>query len=150
MIEAENILKTLNRFLNKVVENKETGCYEWIGGRSKYGRFWYNGKYVSSHRFAYEFFVEKIPENLYMLHKCDNPRCVCPEHLFTGTNSDNMIDCAMKDRGSKSKLTVENVIIVKKMLKRGFSVKIIASMFEITTQSIYSIKLNETWSRITI
>jgi predicted transcriptional regulator len=65
------------------------GCYEWTGVLCKgYGRL--NGRYA--HRFSWELYNGNIPENLQVLHKCDNSKCVCPNHLYLGDDSDNGID----------------------------------------------------------
>ena len=81
-----------------------TGCHLWIGGAdpdgygviSRQGR---RGKQERAHRVAYELFVGPIPDGICVLHRCDTPACVNPEHLFLGTNLDNVRDRDAKGRG---------------------------------------------------
>ena len=87
-----------DRFWSKV--NKNKSCWEWIGAKfsSGYGVIRVSGKSKRSHRVSYELNVGPIPEGMSVLHKCDNPVCVNPVHLFVGTQQDNM-----KDRGDKGR-----------------------------------------------
>lgn len=87
------------RFLDKV--NKTSSCWIWIGaddGRKGYGRINVNGKTAKAHRISYELFNGEIKDNLNVLHKCDNPKCVNPDHLFLGTQKMNMADMYSKNR----------------------------------------------------
>lgn len=76
------------------------GCWEWMGPRVGigYGSFWANGKTVRAHRLAWELVNGPIPTGLSVLHRCDNPPCVRPDHLFIGTNADNSKDMVQKGR----------------------------------------------------
>lgn len=77
-----------------------SGCIEWTGPRLKsgYGRVWSQGKMKRAHRVAYEDEYGPIPEGMSVLHTCDNPPCVRPEHLFIGTQLDNIRDMDRKGR----------------------------------------------------
>jgi len=77
-----------------------TGCDPWNGSvESKgYGQMIVSGRKVQAHRIAWQLFRGPIPEGLFVLHHCDNPRCVNPSHLFLGTHTDNMRNLVAKGR----------------------------------------------------
>lgn len=87
------------------VRPRRNGCWEWTGciHKSGYGMFGYNRKIHKTHRLAWIFTHGEIPKGegyhgTCVCHKCDNPRCVNPEHLFLGSNHDNMLDRNAKGR----------------------------------------------------
>lgn len=77
-----------------------TGCWEWTKSRGEkgYGQIWVVDKFVRVPRAAYELYIGPIPDGLNVCHKCDNPPCFNPDHLFAGTQSDNIKDCVEKGR----------------------------------------------------
>ena len=79
---------------------KGNKCWEYIGYCKKggYGQFYVKRKPVYAHRFSYFLTYGEIPDGLNILHRCDNPRCVKPQHLFIGTQKDNILDSSMKGR----------------------------------------------------
>lgn len=90
-----------DRFWPKV--QKGEGCWEWIGSRNAagYGKMTVGGRgagHVRAHRVSWELANGPVPEGLWVLHTCDNPPCVRPDHLWLGTRLDNMRDCASKGR----------------------------------------------------
>lgn len=88
-----------SRFWAKV--EKSSGCWTWTGGKlsSGYGRIRMNMKRVRAHRAAWRIAKGEIPTGMSVLHKCDNPACVNPDHLFLGTQQDNLKDMCAKGRG---------------------------------------------------
>lgn len=86
------------RFLAQCTPEPNTGCWLWEGPGKVYGDMRVDYTYVPAHRFSYETFVGSIPEGMMACHKCDTPMCVNPEHLFLGTNLDNMTDAIRKGR----------------------------------------------------
>lgn len=79
---------------------KSDGCWLWLGTKSAdgYGSIRHAGKMRKAHRVAYELMRGVIPDGGQICHHCDNPACVNPDHLFVGTNRDNMIDRQRKGR----------------------------------------------------
>jgi hypothetical protein len=89
------------RFMAKVEKNDATGCWEWTAGRKGggYGIFFFLGSLRGAHRVALALFRGfPIDSVLHVMHSCDNPGCVNPEHLSCGTHSDNMKDASKKGR----------------------------------------------------
>ena len=105
-LEKSNPRKTRpieERFFEKVV--KGDSCWTWLGQKDRnngYGTFsvLINGKSknIKAHRFSWTLFNGEIPAGLWVLHKCDNPQCTNPDHLFLGDRKKNMDDAAEKGR----------------------------------------------------
>jgi hypothetical protein len=88
------------RFWQKVNKKDVHECWEWTGaiGSTGYGNFHVNGKYISGPRYSYILHYGKIKYKEWVLHKCDNRKCVNPDHLFLGTQQDNTNDMVSKNR----------------------------------------------------
>ena len=97
--------KLIPRILGKI-DNWGDGCWNWLGSLNSngYALIGYCGKTVLLHRLTYELCNGVFDKKLCVLHKCDNRKCINPDHLFLGTKSDNMIDCANKNRQYRQKV----------------------------------------------
>lgn len=142
------------RFWSFVNKNGPNGCWLWTGeDRNGYGRFSISGIGYPAHRVSYEYLVGKIPDNLFILHKCNNKLCVNPAHLSVGDASENMEDYkkfAILNGGEKGingkKLTRTIVTEIKHRLEDGARTKMVAEEFGISESTVCDIKYGRTWS----
>lgn len=132
----------------------DTGCWEWTGCKrdGEYGRFKVNGHQQFAHRVSYQEFVGTIPEGMCVCHKCDNPPCVNPEHLFLGTNADNQKDMVNKkrqlygERNPKAILTREKADEIRIIYKNGrITMKEVGILFGVSKGCIQHIIHNRHW-----
>lgn len=106
------------RFLEKV-KKSDNDCWIWLGGKKEngYGTFQYKGKLIGAHRAAYLMWKGEIPSGYYVCHTCDNPSCVNYNHLWVGTNSENIQDAKRKGRLSTRKGYESDEGITRKKLQ---------------------------------
>jgi len=111
-------MTTAERFWSKAQLAPNNECFPWLGAKHQqgYGTFRYQGKSQYAHRVAWILVNGSIPNRLHILHRCDNPGCVRPDHMFLGTNKDNIHDSMVKGRrkgvkhpGRVCKLSFEQV-----------------------------------------
>ena len=102
----DNLGRTKEQYKERFLERQENGCWLWIGSkwRTGYGYVRVGGKHTSTHRYFYMLYKGDIGDKM-VLHTCDIPACVNPDHLFLGTQTDNMRDCAAKGRHANMKGT---------------------------------------------
>ena len=137
---------------------KIDGCWVWEASKFKsgYGIFTINKKPFRAHRIAFTLYkMPSIPDGLHVLHKCDNPSCVNPDHLFLGTHQDNMTDMCNKGRHVTHPLKGESAINAKLTDAQVRSIKIdtrlqriIASEYGVHQVLISRIKTGKAWAHI--
>lgn len=136
----------------------EDKCIEYQGCKdeSGYGLRNIKGVCYRTHRLAWEEVNGTIPKGLFVCHKCDNPSCININHLFLGTNSDNMLDMYKKGRGNnyfkynnpKRKLTEEQVIDIKIRLENKETQQSIADIYKVDRTLISAIKTEKIWTSV--
>ena len=154
----------INKLYKHSVPITETGCWIWLGADSgiktgEYGILRIGNKNEKAHRLSYKLFVGEIPQGLQVLHRCDTPSCINPDHLFLGTISDNMKDRHKKGRGvypdqkgsnhSQSKLTEDDVLNIRNMHDNGLSMtKIHAKYNYVSLATISNVCHKKSWRHI--
>jgi len=155
-IVINNIQEKL-KYYSKINEN---GCWEWQRAKihNGYGRVYvkHKNKDELTHRASWEAFVGEIKEGMQINHKCHNRACINPDHLYLGTQKENVRDMLLAGRGNvpkgsdciNSKLTEDKVKLIKKMLNEGKRSCDIAIQFNISRSTIWNIKYGKTWKHI--
>lgn len=132
-----------SRFWKHVDKECANGCWEWRGyvENTGYGRIRSEGRLVLSHRYSFAIHNGGCCDATDLLHKCDNPLCVNPEHLYAGTPGDNMRDRTERRR-THSRLTPENVQQIRQSAE---STLILSKRFGVSQSMIVSIKNKTRW-----
>lgn len=135
----------VDRFWEKVTKTDD--CWLWTGAGVRYGSFRGPDKTTTAHRFSYELHHGPIENGAYVCHTCDNPKCVNPDHLFLGTQSDNLKD--MTDKGRRwSKIDEEDVRIIRYLYERGVTYQKISEIFPICKTQVGNIIRGEKWGTV--
>ena len=131
------------------------GCWVWQGVLHPhgYGSITVNRRTIRAHRFAYERLVGPIPAGMVVCHRCDNRACVNPEHLWLGTNDENMADMAQKRRaafGRRQHLAKLDEDKVRQIRAIGSSMKQrdLAKQFGVSQRAVVMILHNITWRHV--
>lgn len=141
----------------RAVSKSADGCWLWTGSVNTYGYGQIrdeSGRYTSAHRVSWRLANGPIPEGQSVLHRCDTPRCVRPDHLFLGSQADNMRDKrekARQCRGSRhpfSKLTEAAVVEIRAAIANGESFKTIAQRHGVTYHAIADISQGKRWKHV--
>ncbi len=145
----------MERFDSFVMPEPMSGCFLWIGGTDAdgYGCFWYEGKTVKAHKMSWIMNFGSIPDNQCVLHKCDNPPCINPNHLFLGSNKDNTQDSIKKNRRAifygdenpVSKLTSTDVALIRTSKTKQ---QILAKELGVTRSLISMVRNRKIWRHI--
>lgn len=119
------------------IPEPNSGCWIWEGciNTSGYGWMSHRKRSMAAHRYSYAVHCGPIPNGMMVCHRCDNRLCVNPDHLFLGTNADNMADMATKCRGT-AKLSISDVIEVRRQRETGATIYAIADRFNVSPSNI--------------
>ena len=156
------------RFWAKVDRRGDGECWPWLGAQSReYGQFWCGGC-LTAHRIAWELTHGAIPNGLLVLHRCDNPPCCNPAHLWLGTHADNAADRQAKGRGAvgdangarsrperrargerngKAKLTAGDVRAIR-TLAGALSLGALATRFAVSPRTVDGVIRRRLWRHV--
>jgi len=157
-------------------ERTPAGCWEWTRGRfrSGYGAAYVDGRQQVAHRVAYEIVKGPIPAGMYVCHRCDNPPCINPDHLWLGSHRENMHDAIRKGRSSKPPvhvggehwrlkyphmvehgednpnaiMTDEQVIQMRKDYVSGHPLDAICARYEINRSTMHDYTSGRSWKHL--
>lgn len=144
------------RFWAKVSVRKRDECWPWAGARRPrgYGNVNHGGSTKLAHRLAWELTHGPIPDGMVVCHRCDNPPCCNPAHLFLGTTQDNVDDARVKGRlprGERvwaAKLTVDAVREIRRLATAGVTRKALAVRFGVTRNHIDRLVTRKQWRHV--
>lgn len=153
--------KDASRFWRKVKKGAGAECWEWNSWKHNgYGRFSVNNRGRMAHRISYTLLVGIIPDGKLVCHHCDNPGCVRPDHLFVGTQTDNMRDARKKGRMNydnmfgenhpRAKLTDAKVVQIKNLIQAERPHAEIAEKFGVAYSVISNIKMGYLWAHVVV
>lgn len=144
---SEKMKLVIDRF-----STKTDTCWLWMGSKNKqkkklhYGRASFRGTHPMAHRLSYEAYRGAIPKGMLVLHKCDTPPCVNPDHLFLGNHLDNHKDKMSKGRNVVERLDENKVREIKQLLSQGAKGAHLAKKFNVSPTNISNIKKGKIWN----
>lgn len=153
----------LQRFEDRYIPEPMSGCWLWTGTiiaarkNRRYGIFYVSGRNIRAHRYSYELLKGPIPNDLMVCHTCDNTFCVNPDHLFLGTNRDNVDDMLRKgrqarilgERNGKAKITEVQASHVRWMLTKKVAHALISEATGVPLGTVRSISIGKCWGWVT-
>lgn len=150
-------MNATERFLSKVDQSGD--CWPWTGARypNGYGAFRLGGRQTTASRASYQLFVGEIPAGYVICHKCDNPVCVRPNHLFAGTQKQNMADMDAKGRrrngqrnqagelNNNAKFTWGLAREIRKLYGEGMPQAAISRHLGVSRLNVWNVVHNKSW-----
>lgn len=141
---------TVARFWSKVnVKKSLQDCWTWNGATRHhgYGGIKVKGRVMRAHRVAWELYNnQEMSDDMHALHKCDNPACCNPRHIYQGSRSDNMKDVRDRSFGGSRKLTQSDVDEIRKGLAKGDKHNWLAQEYGVSKATISKINIGSIWS----
>lgn len=146
LLKASNGASLAERLNRRLV--RRDGCLVWTGSTTTggYGRVAApDGTLKLAHRAAWELANGPIPDGMDILHRCDNPPCADPEHLFLGDDSDNQQDARHKGRRGSDKLTPDDVRAIREQYAAGVQGKVLAPLYGVSRATISLVVNRKAW-----
>jgi hypothetical protein len=145
-------MNAADRIKNNIEIDPITGCWNWLGriNAGGYGTF---GMKLA-HRLSYLNFIGEISDGMDICHKCDNRKCINPDHLFQGTRKENMEDAVKKNRQAKgsmlpqTKLNASNVVTIRALYIIGIGYRKLSKQFNVSQSAIKKVVTNQTWRNV--
>jgi hypothetical protein len=151
--------KTLESHFRRTRESETSDyCIEWTGGKIEkggYGMSWFRGHNILAHRMAWMIHHGRsIPDGMVIMHTCDNPSCVNPEHLLCASQQTNVMDMYIKGRAPnkagehnpRARLTQDDVDNIRSMVDLGLATRRqMAEFYGVGYSTIVHILLGRTW-----
>ena len=143
-------------FFEKVSPEPNSGCWLWTGAADTrgYGKIGIHGRTRAAHRVAYEWLVGTVPDGLFLLHRCDTPACVNPDHLRPGTQADNIHDMHAKGRAALgealncTRLTPAEVLGIRFLFLLGRKQNVMARQYGVSPMTIHRVVTGELWKHL--
>lgn len=152
----------IERFLAKTQDVQFCGCRIWLGGSNEhgYGVFWNGARLEKAHRFALRAEGVEVPDNADVLHKCDVPACVNPNHLFVGDAQANVEDMWKKSRATvrsmrgaaqaQAKLTDDKADEIRALWRTGrFRQRDLAAKYGVSQRLVWNVIHGKNWANPT-
>ena len=146
----------IERFEAKFIPEPNSGCWLWIASSWKdgYGNFRLFGRIMGAHRAAWILYKDALPDEVKVLHRCDVPACVNPDHLFLGTDGDNAADRSVKGRsarmrGSENQASVLSEHQVREIAENHtLNACDMAAAYGVSPSAVAAIKKGKTWKHL--
>lgn len=138
--------------LDRSVVDNTTGCWNWIRSKDKDGYGWTarSTGTCKAHRLSFSTFIDDLLPGMQILHSCDNPSCINPEHLRQGTLMDNMLDAIKRGRhGKRAKFNATEVNKIRAEFADGKATQAeLAKRYEVNPSTISNICTRDTWRHV--
>lgn len=142
------------QFVDNISRNPVSGCWNWIGltfHQSGYGQI--NNKALApapttAHRAAWMLYRGPIPEGMMVLHKCDNRKCANPDHLYLGTNQQNMLDRSQRGYVHQMRLDEAKVREMRALRQGGWSWRKLATRYDVHVNAVREATMGKSWAYV--
>ncbi len=144
--------KPKEQLYSRISKNEITGCWNWVGALFQgtgYGQFSNKALAESpttAHKASWVIHNGPVPDGLFVCHHCDNRKCVNPDHLYLGTNSQNMIDRSKRGYVHQRALTEDAVREMRQLRQKGWSWRKLADRYGVQMNAVRFATLGKSWS----